>query len=488
MNELEISARGVVAAGFPEGPIDDRTALYGGYIAFARNCATPAALRAATDALRARTFDGVPPLIAIDQEGGRVARLRDGVEPMPSMMTLGAGGDVDPAVRGGEQTAFDLRRAGCTMNFAPSLDLAVDPGNTVIGTRSLGAEPAVVAALGEAYARGLERGGIVPCFKHFPGHGSTSTDSHQALPVVEEDETTLRARDLAPFAAVAANAPAIMGAHVLVRALDAQRPASLSARIARDLLRGEFGFRGAYVTDCLEMGAVAGLDDGIEPGVIALEAGADLLLVSHDGELAERLVRAIVHAVDSGTLPYERLREAYERVLRLRRIGAPPLPLDESPPHPGVGREIARRGITLVRGLAHADPLTSCAVDFTDGDGPNLSKEAPALVRLRFPLDPVDAGGVLETVARTGRRPIVLARRAHLHPAQADAIARLLDHFSDAVVVSMLEPFDLPLFERARHVLAAYGDDLAAIGGLADVLFGGSLPQGRLPVRVPLGV
>ncbi|MBV8491300.1 MAG: glycoside hydrolase family 3 protein [Candidatus Eremiobacteraeota bacterium] len=479
-------ARGVIAAGFHDsaGP----GSPFGAYIVFARNCATLAELRASTDALRARTFDGEPPLIAIDQEGGRVARLRDGVEPMPSMMALGACGDMEPAMRAGEQVAFDLRRAGCTMNFAPSLDLALDPANTVIGNRSLGADPSAVARLGAAFAKGLERGGILACYKHFPGHGSTATDSHDALPSVDADERTLRARDLAPFAAVAPSAGAIMSAHVVVHAFDSTRPASLSPAVTR-ILRDELRFSGAYLTDCLEMGAVAGLDQRLQPGVVALAAGADLLLVSHDVELAERLVLAIVEAVASGALSEQRLSEAYDRVVRLRRAGALPLDLHDVAPHPGVGREIARRAITLVRGLAHVDPLTSCAIDFGGiGDGPHLSHEAPALERFGFPVEPQDEAAPLEAVVRSGRRPLVLARRAHLHARQARAIAQILERYPDAVVVSMLEPFDLPLFERARHVLAAYGDDLASLGGLADVIFGGSMPHGRLPVGVALGV
>ena len=174
-----------------------------------RETATPIEeFRFFTDMLRAKSLE-TPPLIAIDQEGGPVARLRQGVEPIPSMMAVGATGDLELARRAGEQTAFDLRRAGCTMDFAPVLDLAIDPRNTVIGTRSFGAVPQRVAELGRAFANGLSGGGIVPCFKHFPGHGATSVDSHDALPLLASDESTLLERDLVPFAAVAREASAI---------------------------------------------------------------------------------------------------------------------------------------------------------------------------------------------------------------------------------------------------------------------------------------
>lgn len=481
MNGIGELARGVVMAGIKDAVFDEKLPALGGYLLFGGADATVRAVRALTDALRERASD-LPPLVAIDQEGGPVARLRRGVEPIPSMMALGAAGDLDLTRRAGEQTAFDLRRAGCTLDFAPVLDLALEPENCVIGTRSFGADPQQVASLGAAFGEGLTRGGIVPCYKHFPGHGSTATDSHEALPIVSIEEGTLRARDLVPFARVARDAPAIMTAHLVVRALDAQRPATTSPRILSALLRDELGFRGALVTDCLQMQAIASRDS-VRGAVDAFAAGADLLLFSHDAELALAAVDAIVAAVDDGRIPFERLQEAHRRVAHLRSGAAAPLPLDAFPPHPGIGREIARRAITVVRGLPHADPLSSIAVSFGAGE-PELRREAAVLEELVVPLDPAegDVGSLLETLARRERRPLVLTRRAHLHAKQAGAVARILDRYPDALVVSLREPFDVPLFAAARHLLAAYGDDEASIGGLADVLFGSSLPSGRLPI------
>jgi beta-N-acetylhexosaminidase len=489
-------SRGVVAAGFDGERLDPDLPLTGGYVLFSRNATSPAQMRSLTDALRARAGDDAPPLIAIDQEGGRVARLRQDVERMPSMMALGATGDVDLAGRAGEQTAFDLRRAGCTLDFAPVIDLALYPDNTVIGTRSIGADPVKVAALGKAFADGLERGGIVPCFKHFPGHGATPVDSHVALPVVDADAATLRRRDVLPFAAVAARAPAMMSAHAIFRAFDRWRPATMSTNLAVDLLRSELGFNGVLITDCLEMSAVAQSGETPRNAVAALSAGADLLLVSHSAGLAACVGSAIERAVSEGELSAQRLHEAYSRVMRLRRSVRPPIALDAYPPHPGVGREIARRAITLIRGMPHADPVASIVVSFETNltDGINISAfksaslrhEAPALEEIELPLEPSEPqlDRALDALSVSGRRPVLLARRAHLYDKQAHAIARLIEQYPDAVVVSTLEPFDLPLFANARHVLAAYGDDVASIGGLADVLFGGSPPAGRLPVEI----
>jgi beta-N-acetylhexosaminidase len=482
--DLGTLTRGVVVTGLTR-VAEPPAPRYGGYLLFERDGTSVQAIRALTDELRA-VGGTEPPLIAIDQEGGAVARLREGLEPMPSMMALGAVDDLELAQRAGEQTAFDLRRAGCTLDLAPVLDLALDERNTVMGTRSLGSDPARVAALGAAFGRGLTRGGIPPCYKHFPGHGATAIDSHEALPAIDTDEATLRARDLVPFAAVARDAPAIMSAHVLVRAFDEESPATLSPRIGTDLLRNELGFNGAYLTDCLEMNAVAA-QGSVDGAVRALTAGADLLLFSHNPELAAESAERIARQVREGRLPLERLQEAHARVQRLRQASAPPLPVTAFAPHPGVGREIARRAVTLLRGLPHADPVASVVVSFGGERRASLTREAPVLQELIAAADPEEAeiDRILESLAANARRPLLMARRAHLHPSQADAIARIVACYPDAAVVSLLEPFDLPLFSRARHLLATYGDAPVSIGGLADVLFGGSLPEGRLPVELP---
>ena len=480
MTAIESLARGVILAGVYDDPANADVDGFAGALLFARNGESVAQARQLTDALRSSSRDATP-IVAIDQEGGRVARLRDGLAPMPPAMALGAAADLELAQRAGEQVAFDLRRAGVTLNLAPVLDLALDPRNTVIGTRSFGADPQRVADVATAFARGMERGGVQPCYKHFPGHGATAVDSHEALPVVECDEATLRARDLAPFAAVASSAGAMMSAHVTVAAFDPRRPATLSPRIMTDLLRGELGFTGALLTDCLEMGAVG--DDPGSVAVEALNAGADLLLFSHSVEGARKAARAIAAAVAGGTLAEARLREALARVQRLRLVVSAPLPMDAVAPHPEVGREIARRAVTLVRGIPELDPLVAAAIAF-GGNVDALQREAPAIVTFALPLDPRndEITRVLENVARTGRRPLVLARRAHLHDAQAAAIAAIVQRFPDAVVVSLLEPFDVPLFPYARHLLANYGDEPVSLGGLADVLFGGHLAGGVLPI------
>jgi beta-N-acetylhexosaminidase len=501
MTALETAAAGVIAAGFDGTQFDESLPKFGAYVLFARNGMAVEPVRALCDALLHHCAPGEPPpLIAIDQEGGRVARLRAGVERIPAMMALGAAGDLELALRAGEQTAFDLRRAGCSMNLAPVLDLALDPHNTVIGNRSFGAEPDRVAGTAGAFATGMQRQSLLCCGKHYPGHGSTATDSHRELPRVETEAATLRTRDLVPFAALAHTLPAMMSAHAVYAAFDSDQPATTSEPLIR-LLRRELGFGGAYLTDCLEMGATGEPD--VRHAIAALRAGADLLLFSSDLARAVETAQAIVAAVREGRLSEARLRAAYARVLAMRQRAPQPIDLDTPAPHPGVGREIARRAVTLVRGVAHADPVSSIVVSFELGtfDGAagaapaqpahrTLKHEAPALVQVEWPGTQAgaDRAPLLGQLAESGRRPIVLARRAHLYPAQAAAIDDIVRAYPDAVVVSTLEPFDLAVCNRARHLLAAYGDDAASIGGLADVLFGRTLPEGRIPVEAAIGL
>jgi beta-N-acetylhexosaminidase len=327
-DELRALAASVVLTGFaraePEAGFEQLLEEYpfGGFIFFDRNSASVEQLRALTDRLRAQ-YDGAPPMLSIDQEGGRVMRLRDGVAPMPAASEIGARNDEAYAEQIGAQCAVDLRRAGCNLNFAPVLDLAVDPRNTVIGTRSFGADPLKVTALARAFARGLERGGVIATYKHFPGHGATAVDSHLALPVIEVDEATLRGRDLVPFAAVAREARAMMSAHVLVPALDPDYPGTLSTRILRGLLRDELHFQGVCFTDCLQMKAIADGIGSVEGGLLAMRAGCDVLTVSHDPNLAVAIVDRLVGAVREGDLDVARLREAAARVAALRSMLQP---------------------------------------------------------------------------------------------------------------------------------------------------------------------
>lgn len=508
-----VLARGVIAVGFDGADVDAaplaalRAFAPGGVTLFARNVGTTEALTALIAALR--EIGTPPPLIAIDQEGGRVARIREGVIALPSAMAVGATGDAALAASLGTLLGRDLARLGINVDFAPVADLALQPASTVIGTRAYGDDPARVAAFVAAFARGLERGGVASAVKHFPGHGATAEDSHVAFPRVTADAATLRSRDLIPFArAIAERAASIvMTAHVVIDAFDAQRPATLSRAVLTGLLRDELGFAGVIATDCLEMDAIARGVGTVNGAVEALAAGADLLLISHRHELAEAAADAIVTAVAGERVPLARLEEAYRRVLALRERFAAAAPVRETLDDE-LGLEAARRAVTAVRGEARLGAgkavtvvsFEGTAVDNAAASGGRVrAVEEPSLSSalrrrrwksevMRVPLGP-DADDVdllLEHVARLGDREfVVVTRDAHLHPAQRAAVERILAIAPDALIVSARSPFDAALWPAARRVVCIYGDQPLAFEGCADVLSARAEARGTLPVRLP---
>jgi beta-N-acetylhexosaminidase len=512
MKDVAALARGVIALGFSgtepaDAPLEELRAFApGGIVLFARNVATVASLRDLVASLRA--LGAPPPLIAIDQEGGRVARIREGVAPLPPAMALGATGDPALVERLGLLLARDLARLGISVDFAPVADLALEAKSTVIGTRAYGDDPARVAPLASAFARGLERGGVAATLKHFPGHGATAVDSHLSLPRVTIDAATLRARDLVPFARAIeeGRASIVMTAHVVVEAFDREHPATLSPRVIRGLLRDELGFDGVVCTDCLEMEAIAGGVGVAEAAVRALDAGADLLVISHRLDRAQEAADAIGAAVRDGRLARERLEQAHARISALReRLAAsqaPPEPVDEDSP-----LDAARRAVTVVRGdprLRTGKAVTVVSFEGTLADNAALSGtaagtiEAPSLSAalrrrrwkseiLRVPLapDPDDLDLLLEQIARLGDREfVVVTRRAHLEPAQRDAVARILALVPGALIVSAREPFDALLWPEAKRVVCIYGDESLSFDGCADVLSGRADARGVLPVRL----
>lgn len=496
MTDLRALAAGVICTGFDGTSIDDaleqqmRAMPLAGLILFGRNTETLEQTRALTDRIRAIYRD---PIIAIDQEGGRVMRLRKGVEELPAMLAVAAADDDVLAYRAGEQLAFDLRRAGVNVDFAPVLDLALFRMNTVIGSRSFGDDPQRVARFAGEIAAGLRAQGIVATYKHFPGHGSTAEDSHLGLPVIDLDEQTLRSRDLVPFVKLLPEAQAIMTAHIVTRSLDPENPGTTSRRILTDLLRREIGFKGVCFTDCMQMDAIAKGMGSAVGAVRAIAAGADCVLISHSFDVARESIDAIVAAVENGTLPLARLQEAHERVRALRAALQPALPLDAKPPHPGVGREIGRRAVTLLRGEPHADASQSIVLTFegatTEGvqgfhsEHAALGGEA-GLQQIRLSLDPAsaDVQAAIARLGEIGKRPIVLMRRAHVYGKQREAVDRVLEAFPDALVVSTREPFDGFEVPKAHDLLCTYSDDAPSLQGLADVIFGGAPAEGRFPI------
>lgn len=291
----------------------------GGVILFKRNVESAPQVAALVKALKAHA--GRPLLLSVDQEGGRVARLRGPpFTPLPPMREVGRTRDASLARRVGQLLAYEVRALGFDQDYAPVLDVDTNPDNPVIADRSLHSDAQEVARLGIALARGLEEGGVASCGKHFPGHGDTTRDSHLDLPSLPHGLERLRQVELVPFSAYAkAGLASLMTAHVVFEALDPSTPATMSRRALTSLLRDELGFTGVIVSDDLEMKAIADHYSVARAAVEALKAGADQFLVCHHEDAQRAAIEAVVKAVQSGEVPAAQFEAALGRVDALVR-------------------------------------------------------------------------------------------------------------------------------------------------------------------------
>jgi beta-N-acetylhexosaminidase len=292
----------------------------GGVILFERNCRNPAQVAELIKDLQAIARAkglGIPLIIAIDQEHGPVTRIKEGITPLPSPGAMGTIGDPALVRRGSRIIGRELASIGITMNLAPVADILLYPENRVIGQRSFGADPRLVGEMVAATIEGLQGEGVAACAKHFPGHGATETDSHQALPTLERSREELERAELIPFERAArSGVAAIMTGHLLCPALDPDLPATLSPPIIQGLLRQGLGFEGALISDDLLMGALNQWGSIEERGVEALKAGVDCLLVGKG--TVQGLLEALGRGLATGEIPQERAEEAISRTVKLK--------------------------------------------------------------------------------------------------------------------------------------------------------------------------
>jgi len=488
----------LVWAGFdgPEvpGPLLDaiRAGQLGGLLLFAvrGNVRSQEQVRAMlSEAAAAARAGGLPPLpVAVDQEGGTVVRVAYRAV-FPSAMAIGATGDPAYAERAARAVAQGLRADGITVNHAPVCDVNVEPRNPVIGTRSFGDDPERVAAFAAAWVRGSEGAGVATSPKHFPGHGTSPVDSHFTTVDVNDDATTIRARDLVPFrAAFAAGATTVMTAHIRYPAFDPDAVATISRPILITLLREELGFQGLCITDSLDMSGITQVEDPQRVVGTAIAAGVDAVMVTSglDRQLAasERI---------SVGAPAPRVLEALRRATAFRARFAsevPEEPFDDAPAR-ALASEIATASITHV-----GPPLPRFG-------GPlRVSAFGPRRVggaeELRDPLGRLEAalrrrlGARLTAFQREGGELggdpggegiLVVCTSSAWHDDEQAIRARQLLR-DGGVLCALRSPYDASLVPDAPALLT-YGDVPVSIEALAAVLSGEAAPRGRCPVRLP---
>ena len=473
----------------------------GGVALFGRNIESPQQVARLTNQLQevaCATEHRIPLFIATDQEGGCVSRLKKGATVFPGNMALGATRSGKLAKLAGKIMGSELSAVGINLNFAPVMDVNNNPCNPVINRRSFGDSPELVSELGIAYIAGLQENGVLATAKHFPGHGDTTVDSHAGLPTMTHDVERMYSIELKPFrAAIKAGVGAIMTAHIVYPLLDVTRPATLAPTILTGLLRGELGFDSLIITDDMGMKAI---DEHYNPGeaaVMAVDAGADIILALWTLESQTETYNALVSAVKRGRISEERIDQSVGRILRGKTACGlwEPCPSDSSEAirmvgknrHRQVAQTIAARAITMVHNRSRVLPLKMDASALIVSSSNLLFN----LFRVRH---------YKSKNARIGHEPnleqilsqlfieaktveVVIA--GIVNQAQVELIVQLSSRIRTPVVVIALgSPY---LLNRSEHVAAAvatYDEHHASVLAAVKVILGEASATGKMPIRL----
>lgn len=495
MQQIMFSFRGFTA---PQDILDAvRNGVAGAFCLFAYNVESPVQLRALCQSLIDAAAEGgfPPPIIGIDQEGGQLMAVNGDATQLPGNMALGATGSTDLARQAGRVLGRELRAVGVNMNFAPSLDININPQNPVIGVRSFGDTPERVSALGVALIEGMQAEGVIANAKHFPGHGDVVSDTHHGQAFVPHSLKRMQEVELVPFkAAIAGGVGAIMTAHITFSALDDQ-PATISRRILTGLLREEMGYDGLIVTDAMDMHAVARLG-AYESISAALQAGADLIMLGH---LPNQLALAEQVAPFGNPASAARVMAAREKLPR-ELLPLETLGCEE---HLTVAQAIADASVTVVRGTlpvnirpgATIAVITPIPVDLTPADTSSMVKImlAEAVERRMFEVDDI------RLPFRASEKEVQAAVKQAL---QADLVvigtiaadqdasqAALVNALSKAghapVVIALRTPYDLVRFPDVAAYLCTYSIRQPSTEAAVRVLFGEVSATGVLPCQIP---
>lgn len=473
----------------------------GGVILFDRNFQNKDQIQALLGELQslARSIrPELPLLVGVDQEGGSLSPLRGIVTSLPGNMGLAATGDPGAAYYAGYTTGRDLRELGFNLNFAPVLDLALT-FNPVVGTRAFSDRPETVAGFGREFARGLGEAGVLFSAKHFPGHGCCTEDSHVELPGCRESLSVLASRDMMPFAE-SRNFPgaAWMMAHVKYPALDPELPASLSPRFTR-YIRQELGFDGVLMTDCLEMQAIQNTIPYPADAVKAVEAGMDLVLISHTPEHQDASYQAVKEAVRAGRIPIGRIEESVRRITEWKKqigngkasnttqtgLWTPDLLAEKALTlhNAAVSWQFDTLPITLIMPEMNKVTLAENLGDFQVLEA-ELADCSVACCRIGCSTNPgsPEMERVLAAHRKSGHRKVVFVLS---NPLAAPGQVKLLQELAaiaPVLLVCTRNPGEYQQLGLDLPVLFTYSTEAAVLSALARVLAGKAAPGGGIPL------
>ena len=482
----------------------------GGLILFARNLQNPSQTKQLISDLNELLSTPEYPLwFCVDQEGGVVVRMTQGVSVFPGNMALGAAQDLRLAYEMGRLTAQEWGALGVNVNLAPVLDLC-DPENPGIGVRSFGEEKNLVAEIGGELIGGMQEHGLCATAKHFPGKGRARKDSHLDLPTIDISKKELLEIELHPFKkAIEAGVSFMMSSHCVYSAIDSN-PATLSKLILTDLLRGELGFKGLVISDDLEMGAVVKSLPVEEAALKFIQAGGDQVLVCHTAHTQEKVFQRLLQAVKNKELSEKVLDEKIERIrqmkqkseiLRRRCVATQD---DAMMRRERLPLEIARESITLARNEENLIPIQNkehsilaVCVDYSpltlveessfNGTGLKqlLQSHCPKLDFEKVSLQPKEeAVALLLAKANKADLLLIFTYNAHMYSEQRALVRVLLQTGKRGVVCPIRNPYDISLFPEAKNCVLSYGFREVSLKALVDVLFGVIPAKGKCPVSL----
>ncbi|TCT24572.1 beta-N-acetylhexosaminidase [Melghiribacillus thermohalophilus] len=479
----------------------------GGICYFGRNLENPEQIHELSVMLQDHVPHGIPLLISIDQEGGMVHRIHKGVTLSPGNMAVGATGNPTYAYELARIVSEELRIMGINMNFAPCIDVNNNPHNPVIGVRSYGEDPKMVAEFGRQAIRGYQDGGVAASAKHFPGHGDTEMDSHLGMPVVHHPISRLERVELFPFRkAIEENVDSLMVSHVCFPAIEDGVPATLSKNMINGVLRNQYKYEGVVITDCMEMRAIEHHYNVEEAVIKAIQAGADILLFSHSYEKQKRALQALKQAVQNGEISEKRIDISVERILSLkrRRIKCihPDFEKKELAKKPGLNlaQRIRDESITIVKDDDHlipVDPGKKTTIiwpeivvtsDIDEGYdqketlGDFLKHHVSELTEIKIKDTPRRV--ILESVLNA-EQVMICTYNAAKDPAQKDLVEEMMKKTDGkAMICALRNPYDMTLFPQIRTYVTTYEATSGSIQSLARVLTGEIQAGGHLPVSL----
>jgi beta-N-acetylhexosaminidase len=460
-------------------------------------------LSAGLQKLTHHTPHAIPLLIAVDQEGGRVNRLKQGFTIFPGNYALGQTGKWEWGTESARAIGEELKAVGISLNLAPVMDVNTNPNNRAIGIRAFGSDPAKVALWGKYVLQGYKQAGVIAALKHFPGHGDVKTDSHEALPIVDKKLDALKQVELLPFRVLASQADAILTAHLLVPALDTQNCVTFSEKIVNDLLRKDFNFQGIIITDSLAMeGALSQCSSIEEAALKSLQAGHDLillggkqLLASQNGfEISAHDVRRVHHflinAVKEGRLSEKRLDDAVARLIALKQnyglFDAKPLESSclmahvNTPSHQSLAQQIASHALHLVKGSdslplkLQQEPLLIVAPDCMQSDIVQTSWHTlgPQVQIIYFKGVNPDQETIQEILAanKKTKQCIFFAYNLWQFSGQQELFQKLIEASTPIVAIAVRDRLDADYMTAAHVVLCTFSPVACSLQAAFDYL------------------